>query len=487
MSSRRRGVLCHLTSLPGFYGVGDFGRVAYEFVDLLAEAGMTDWQILPLNPTAEQTGNSPYTSISAFALNPLFLSTDSFNAPDFDFSILDKQRPLTQTDRVDYSESIQTKHKILQLWGKNCDVLDEEFSVFLEENRYWIEDYALYCVIKREHNDLPWFEWPEKYKNRDKRTMQDFLQTHHSDICAIQYEQFILNRQWQKLKTYANSQGVSIIGDLPIYIDLDSCDVWAHRKYFKLNEQGARLVVGGVPPDYFSETGQLWGNPIYDWDVLTSDQFEWWIERIKKSHRLFNSVRIDHFRGLVEYWEIPIDESSAVNGRWVKAPAEMLLYTIKKIIGKVPIIAEDLGVMSDDVARIMDMFNLPGMKVLQFAFDSGDDNPYLPHNYSENCVVYTGTHDNNTTRGWFVQNATDHERSHLSAYVNQTITEENVADIMINLAFESRAGLAIIPVQDILNFGSEARLNIPGQELRNWEWKMVDFSGLRQQLRRYKI
>ncbi len=477
--NRNKGVLCHVSSFPNRFGIGDFGPFAYQFIDILSAAAVTHWQVLPLNPTDPLCGNSPYSSISTFAGNRLFISPEMLVADG-----LLTQNDLVayqteKTDAVHYAQAATIKTNLFNKLYSNFNIETEEFRQFVEENNYWLDDFALYAVIKSKHNGKAWPKWDHDYRDRTNAARAAVKKDKKDELTAIKCEQYLFFKQWQALKEYASAKGIQIVGDLPIYVDLDSADVWANREIFKITSDGNAQCLSGVPPDYFSEEGQLWGHPVYNWRKLEEDGFDWWLSRVKQAFDLFDLVRIDHFRGLVQYWEIPAKEQSAINGRWVDVPTNALLQKIQSVFGRLPIIAEDLGIMGDDVRSIMQQYGLPGMKVLQFAFDGGAEHPYLPYNYPRNCVVYTGTHDNNTTRGWFRQDISSEEKKSLFAYCGGAIAEEDIAPAMMDLALKSCADLVIIPVQDILNLDEHARFNTPGTKEGNWLWCMKDFKELR--------
>lgn len=471
---RGSGILLHISSLPSAFGIGDLGPQAFKFVDELAAAGQKYWQILPLNPTDAIYGNSPYLSISAFAMNPLLISPQ-FLVRD---GLLEKadiaSPPEFEPGRVDYDAVKNYKSGLLkkafQEWKKKPD---DEFTAFHQKHADWVDDYALFSAIKEAQGGVNWNEWPDALRDRQPEALAEQRGKLDQEIRFAVFQQYLLQKQWKDLKAYCVKNKVRIIGDLPIYVEYGSADVWCSPQYFKLNEEKKPHVVAGVPPDYFSATGQRWGNPIYDWEKLQQDNFSWWTARLSRNLRLFDIVRIDHFRGLVAYWEIPAEEETAINGEWIDAPTDEFMITLQKECPTFNVIAEDLGLITDDVKETLERYKLPGMKVLQFAFgDDLEENAYLPHNYPENCIVYTGTHDNNTTPGWYKNNATDKDKWNLGAYFVKEINEDNVTWNFIELALSSRANVAIIQAQDLLELDTSARMNKPGTQYGNWEWRL---------------
>lgn len=480
---RASGILLHPTCLPGAGGIGDFGREAFAFVDFLKEAGQKIWQVLPLNPTGY--GDSPFQCFSARAGNHLLISLDALKdegvLEDTDFS----NSPQFPQDHVDFGRVIGWKTALLkkaaarflsQATGKDLRAFEE----FCASNNQWLSDYALFMACKEEQRGVAWNQWPADISNRTPAGLEAATQRLKDAIAAIQFCQFEFFRQWQSLRDYAHSAGVRIIGDVPIYVALDSSDVWTNRNYFYTDEQGQPLKIAGVPPDYFSATGQCWGNPIYRWDRLKEDSYRWWIDRFRAALNLYDAVRIDHFRGFEAYWEIPGSEATAVNGRWMKGPGAELFEVLAKEFGDLPIIAENLGVITPEVEAIRQQFHFPGMAILQFAFGRDPQGPsFRPHNYSRELAAYTGTHDNDTTLGWWNSSgATDstrtaqdvaEERAFTRAYLN--FKDEPIQWVMIRAILASIADLAIIPLQDVLGLGTEARMNLPGTSKGNWRWR----------------
>ena len=473
---RGSGILLHLSSLPAEFGIGDLGPKAFRFVDLLVQSKQSYWQILPLNPTDLHSGSSPYRSSSAFAGNPLFISPEILRQQGWiDAVDLEEGRSLPR-HQVDYPAVVRCKRFLLNKAfsrfverGESC----QGYERFLAENATWLEDFALFAALRRHFVEKPWWEWPPPLRDRQPealaRARGDLAESINRE-CFIQYLFF---SQWDKLRGYCHEKGVHIIGDMPIYVAHDSCDIWSHGNLFKLDERGMPLFVAGVPPDYFSATGQLWGDPVYDWPAHRGSGYQWWLSRIKQNLRLVDTVRIDHFRGFAAYWEIPAGEQTAVHGRWAPGPGDDFFATLRQRFRKLPLIAEDLGIITPDVSELMERFELPGMKVLLFAFDESlPRSPYIPHNHVRNCLVYTGTHDNNTVRGWFEDEASTENRKRLFDYLGRSVGAEEVSWEMIRLALMSVADVAILPAQDVLGLGSEARMNRPSIPFGNWQWRV---------------
>lgn len=477
MKRRGSGILLHITSLPSPYGIGDVGSEAYRFVDFLQESRQSFWQILPINPTSKAYGNSPYSSDSAFAGDPLLISPDLLVEQGL-LSKSDLQNiPPFPNPRVDYQMVTSFKKGLLLLaYERYITRLkkDPEFQRFVTENLDWLEDYALFKALKTHFKEIPWHQWPKEMRDREKNAITKCKEQFKHQILLEKFSQFVFFKQWLSLKRYINNKNIQIIGDIPIYLHHESADVWAHPEIFKLDDEKRPTAIGGVPPDYFSKTGQRWGNPVYNWQELKATNYRWWIHRLAHHLNLFNLVRLDHFRGLVAYWEIPADQPTAVNGRWVETPIEDFLKTLLKQFPCLPVIAEDLGIITPDVRQIMSQFEIPGMKVLLFAF--GEDlpvHPYAPHNYIKDCVVFTGTHDSNTVKGWFRQEASPEERKRLFEYLGREVDEESIHWELIRLAMISVANTVIIPLQDILGLGEGARMNRPSTADGNWEWRFL--------------
>lgn len=490
LESRKSGILLHPTSFPGSPGIGTLGEPAYRFLDWLAQAGQTLWQILPLGPTGY--GDSPYSSFSTFAGNPLLvdlailqneglLSDEDILPPDY----------ISMDGPVDYGSVLWWKMPILKkaaqkfLSGKK----DTEYTLFLSANEHWIHSFAIFMSIKnhfdqkaadeKQHGKLWYNWWPKNLASAEPNALQEWQKEHKDEIesiCAIQYFFF---RQWKALRQAAHAKGISIIGDIPIFVAADSADVWANQRLFQLNRDGSPQFVAGVPPDYFSTTGQLWGNPLYNWKEMAKDGYSWWIKRIRSTLALVDYIRIDHFRGFESYWAIPAGEKTAVKGSWKKGPGHDFFTAIRSAMGDVPIIAEDLGIITEAVGELRDTFALPGMKVLQFAFDPAEGksgklvNSFLPHMHTQNSVVYTGTHDNDTLQGW-LHTALPEQLSMIRHYFGRNLTIDEMRIELIRSALMSVSNLAVIPLQDVFGIGNEGRMNMPSTTGQNWAWRMSD-------------
>jgi len=473
--SKASGILLHPTSFPSPFGIGDLGSEAYRFVDFLAESFQQLWQVLPLGPTGY--GNSPYLSYSAFAGNPLLISPEKLLSDGWLNGVDLNQLPKLPKEYVNYPLVIKTKMPLLLKACNNFKAgassqQNQQFKQFCANNQEWLDDYALFMAIKETNNGLSWHRWESSIAKREPEAVQRWQYRLKERIFFYKFLQFQFFRQWEQLKRYANYRGISILGDLPIYVAHDSVDVWANQEIFSLDARtGEPALMAGVPPDYFSATGQLWGNPVYNWEKLQQTDFQWWVRRIQYSLNSVDLIRIDHFRGFQAFWAVPQGEKTAVNGQWIEAPGEALFHKVNEKLGKLPIVAEDLGVITPEVEALRDKFQFPGMKVLQFAFDSGPDNPFLPHNYhNPNCIVYTGTHDNNTTVGWF-EERTPEEKGRVTEYLGTINPEEGIHWSLIRFALNSNAIQAIFPLQDILGLGSNGKMNQPGVTKGNWEWR----------------
>ncbi len=462
LEKRRAGILLHITSLPGSSGNGDLGQTAYQFIDFLNDTGVSVWQTLPLGIPHED--GSPYQCLSAHAGNPALINLDWLQKKGW-LNVLDTAEDI-EIDGITRKELLKHAHQDFLIFSNESD--KRNFKKFCHEKAGWLDDFALFMALKQQFNQRGWFDWPEQFRDRNKTPLLEASFRLSVEIEEIKFEQFVFFCQWRELRNYAKQKGILLFGDIPIFVAYDSAEVWAHPEYFKLNAEKKMTVVAGVPPDYFSETGQRWGNPHYNWDFLEEAGFQWWIERMQTQLELFDIVRIDHFRGLEAAWEIPADEETAINGTWVKAPGEALLNAFKEAFGSIPLVAEDLGVITPEVEALRDQFGLPGMKILQFAFDGGTDNPYLPHNHTENCVVYTGTHDNDTTLGWF-ESLPDDRKHYVYEYLG--FPQLEMPYTLVHAAFESIANLAVIPMQDVLGLGSADRMNTPGTIEGNWLWR----------------
>lgn len=489
---RSSGILLHPTSLPNSPGIGTIGTQAYRFIDWLYTANQTIWQILPIGPTGY--GDSPYASFSTFAGNPLiidldmlhengYLTTQEITPPDW----------IKTAGYIDFGSVVWWKMPLLKKAGERLLAQKDspaftDFETFKKEQYYWLENYAVFMSIKeyydqkaKEENKFGamWSNyWPEDLATCNSESVEKWKKSHTTECEVHKTIQFLFFTQWNALKIYANEKGISIIGDIPIFVAPDSADVWANQKLFQLDKTGKAYAVAGVPPDYFCATGQLWGNPLYNWDEMKKDNYDWWITRIKAMLTVVDYVRIDHFRGFDEYWSVAVSEKTAVNGKWIQGPAHDLFNAIKNTLGDIPIIAEDLGLITDGVKKLRDDFSLPGMKILQFAFDTneagkgGFTNPFLPHMYTQNCIVYTGTHDNDTMQGW-LDSATPQEIALIKKYLGGVTENSQLCSRMIQLALASTAHFAIFPMQDLFAIGNEGRMNIPSTTGgHNWQWRM---------------
>lgn len=469
---RSSGILLPIASLPSKYGIGTFSKSAYEFVDFLAEAGQKIWQILPLGPTGY--GDSPYQSFSSYAGNPYFI----------DLGALTEQGWLSEaecqacefggnTRYVDYEKIYLSRFKILKKAFGGSYIQDKwEFKQFVRENESWLNDYALYMAVKNHFDGVSWTEWDEAIRNREPEAMARYQEELAVEITFYSFLQFEFYRQWLKLKAYANERGIQVVGDIPIYVAFDSADTWANVRLFQFDENNEPKAVAGCPPDGFSATGQLWGNPLYDWSYHKETGYEWWVKRMKHCFTLYDIVRVDHFRGFDEYYAIPYGNETAEFGTWESGPGMELFDVLKEKLGELKIIAEDLGYLTPGVLKLVSDTGYPGMKVLEFAFDSGTENAYLPHNFHSNCVVYTGTHDNQTLKGWYEELSPD-KRHFVNLYLDLEGREEEVNWVFIRTAMASVADTAIIPIQDYLELGAEARVNEPSTLGDNWHWRLL--------------
>ncbi|MFC1495322.1 4-alpha-glucanotransferase [Thermodesulfobacteriota bacterium] len=490
LNTRGNGILLHPSSLFSPFGVGDFGPSAQRFVDFLEETKQKYWQILPLTPTDDINGNSPYHSDSAFAVNLLFISPEILLQEGLISQEMLDNLPKFDACRVDYPSVYRFKNALTALIAKDTSAFleKEDFKHFKNENNHWLDDYCIYKALKTHFKGKAWYEWPSDLRDRNPESLRKAKERFETYIYNTSVIQYLLQKQWISLRKYSNDKGVKIIGDIPFYVIHDSADVWINPELFNLDQNKMPYTVAGVPPDYFSATGQFWGNPVYRWDVLKERRYDWWLERIRYNIKLYDLIRIDHFRGFVGYWEIPAGDDNAINGRWVEAPAQDFFLRITEETPQLPIIAEDLGVITPDVIALIKQFGFPSMKVLLFAF--GDDtasNPYAPHNIPRNCIIYTGTHDNNTTRAWFQKDTTPSIKENLNRYIGKDLTGNNISRELVKLAMMSVADKAIFPLQDILNLGGGARMNKPGVPRGNWEWRLDEdllTPSLREELRK---
>ena len=469
--SRRSGILMHPTSLPGRQAIGSLGPEAFAFIDLLAAAGQSVWQILPLGPTGY--GHCPYSCFSAFAGNPLLISLEQLVAAG-DLQAEDLSLPGSTTDRADFAAAEKYQlPRLRQAWQNFLRHAGGQrqlaFQEFCANQTSWLDDYVFFAAMREDQLGKGWQDWPIQVRNREPEALQKWAEKLRQPMDWQKYLQFVFFEQWEKLKTYANDHGISIFGDLPIFVAEDSADVWANPHLFYLDEQGQPQLVAGVPPDYFSETGQRWGNPLYRWERMAAEGYSWWLSRFSWNLHLFDLVRVDHFRGFDACWAIPGDEPTAVNGSWMPVPGRELFQRLREKFNALPIIAEDLGVITPEVEKLRDDFGLPGMKILQFAFDSGPSNPYLPHNHIPNSVVYTGTHDNNTSLGWW-QSLASKGQHQVREYLRRPC--QDMPWPLIETALASVSELAIIPLQDLLGLDGSARMNRPATVTGNWDWRL---------------
>ena len=472
-AERSSGILLHPTSLPGPYGAGDFGAAAYHFVDWLAIAGQSVWQVLPLGTIGE--GNAPYTGSSAFAGNPLLIDLLDLSQSGWLAAGDLHPDPAFQADRVDYPLQFAYRIPRLRLAARNFldHALQDErndFEAFCAEEQVWLQDYALFMALDAEYPGKTWNEWPQPLARRDQEAVGEATRAHADEIGFWKFSQWAFSRQWSRVKRYANERGIRVVGDVPIFVAYHSADVWAHQALFQLDAEGRRTVVAGVPPDSFSSSGQRWGNPLYRWSAHRADGYGWWMERMKRALTLADVVRIDHFRGFAAYWEIPATEPAAVNGRWVTGPGSELFEALRSSFPELPFIAEDLGYITRDVEELRDGFSLPGMRILQFAFAENAGHAYLPHNYAVNTVAYTGTHDNNTSVGWW-QGVSPRERAFAQHYLG---TDGNSIQWSLMRALScSVAQLVVYPMQDVLGLDGSCRMNVPGVPTGSWEWRFA--------------
>ncbi|TAE53706.1 MAG: 4-alpha-glucanotransferase [Nostocales cyanobacterium] len=473
---RSSGILLHPSSFPSRFGIGDLGDKAYKFIDFLKNSYQQYWQVLPLGPTGY--GNSPYMCYSAMAGNHFLISPDKLVDEGYltatDFTNL----PTFPSEKVDFEQVIPLKISLLKTafakFKTDATAIQREaFHTFCNTRGYWLNNYALFMALKDAHNGESWYNWEAEISKREPAALAKAEQELNQEILYYKFIQYEFFRQWTELKNYANQNSVNIIGDIPIYVSHDSADVWANPEIFALDEEtGAVALMAGVPPDYFSATGQLWGNPVYKWEALQKQDFQWWVQRFEAMLDYVDIIRIDHFRGFEGYWAVPQGEETAINGEWIKAPGVEFFEVIKQKLGKLPILAEDLGIITPEVETLREQFEFPGMKVLHFAFGSDPGNPFLPFNYPRNAVVYTGTHDNDTTVGWF-NTTNDYEKQNLLLYLG-SISPDGINWDLIRLALSSIANQAIIPLQDVLGLGTEARMNYPSTAEGNWEWRYQD-------------
>ena len=475
-SRRVSGLLLHITSLPSAYGIGDLGPAAYRFADFLARTDQRLWQMLPLGPAG--VGHSPYSATSTFAGNPLLISPE----PLQEYGLLtdDDLAPLRAlpADHVDYDRVASRKQAVLDTAYDQFDAghssLDEtSFEQFRADQSAWLADYALYAALKDAHDGVPWTDWPTPLARFEPDALEEARSTHADTVRKHAFWQFLFHRQWTALQSYCHARDIRLFGDLPIYVAYDSADVWAHQDLFQLDAEGTPTAVAGVPPDYFSPEGQRWGNPLYRWDRMRANDYAWWTHRMRHAFNRFDLVRLDHFRGFDAYWQIPADEDTAVNGKWIDGPGASFFETLQAEIGDLPVVAENLGIITDSVEALRTSFDFPGMAVLQFAFDGGPSNEFLPHNYGRNVVAYTGTHDNNTIMGWWKNELSASDRAFAKQYLDLENSSAEVHEQCLRSLMASVAERVVTPLQDILGLGAEARMNTPGEPEGNWRWRVT--------------
>lgn len=468
---RKSGILLAVSSIPSKYGIGTFSKEAYEFVDFLEKAGQSLWQILPLGPTGY--GDSPYQSFSTFAGNPYYIDMEEFIEKGFLTREDCENAGFLEGAFVDYEKIFYGKFELLKKAFLNSNITEDvDYRKFVADNQAWLPDYALYMAVKDSFGGISWIEWDEDIKLRKKEALQKYREELKEQVEFYQFQQYYFAKQWKALKKYANKKGIEIVGDIPIYVALDSADTWANPQLFQVDEECIPVAVAGCPPDAFSATGQLWGNPLYDWEYMKKTEYAWWVERIRYCYEIYDIVRIDHFRGFDEYYSIPYGDPTAEFGHWEQGPGYELFKVIKKNLGKIKVIAEDLGFLTDTVIKLVEKTGYPGMKVLQFAFDSREESDYLPHNYVKNSIVYTGTHDNDTTKHWYEVLDKQDKR-----FANRYLDGANINNIckkMIRSALGSVADTAVIPMQDYLELDGDARMNEPSTLGKNWKWRLVE-------------
>lgn len=474
---RSAGVLLHLTSLPSLFGIGDMGPEAERFADFLHLGGQRYWQMLPLNPTGEEQAWSPYSALSGMAGNPMLISPEKM-VKDGLLNMSDVRKYyLPNYGKVNYGEAARVREILLEKAHRTFLRTPQKHAAFHEFCRReasWLDDFALFTVLKDQHENKPWYDWPAPSKQRQPKALANVNRLQEERIMKVKWLQYVFDKQWKELKAYCNQRDILIFGDIPFYVSYDSCDVWSHPGIFRLDSARNMKGVAGVPPDYFNANGQLWGMPVFRWDVLKKTEYSWWVERVRKNFELFDMVRLDHFRAFVSYWEVPAGEKTAVNGKWRRGPGADIFRAFEQKLGKLAFVAEDLGDVDATVFALRDEFSLPGMKVLQFAFgDNMATSDYIPHNYTSNFIVYTGTHDNNTTVGWWLKDTKQDVRVSLKHYVDQPgISQNNIHLVLGRMAYASVARIVILPMQDVLGLDESARMNMPASTRMNWLWRL---------------
>ena len=474
---RSSGILLHITSLPGKFGIGDLGPAAYDFLDFLKRSGHKHWQLLPLNPTDGIYNHSPYSSHSAFAGNPLLISPELLEQEGY-VDLKEFPLPKEIKDNKVVFEAVEAYKKELFEAAfqkfKRTGTKPEDYKKFERDHAQWLDNYCLYLGLRNKYRNANWVDWPEELRDREPEALQAAKEELSAFIEKQKFIQFLFFSQWSQLMKAAHRKGIDLIGDVPFYVNHDSADCWANPEYFKLDSDKQPTHISGVPPDMFSKTGQLWGTPVYDWKRLQKDAYRWWLARLQQNLLLFDVVRIDHFRAFAAYWEVPATEKTAINGKWAETPGMDFFSILKQEHPKMPFIAEDLGVLDQPVYDLLEEFDFPGMKVLQFAFgDENRENPYLPYNHLPHTLVYTGTHDNNTTLGWY-KNGGEEIKEHLEDYLGFQVSSDNVHEVLHRIALQSVANVAIIPLQDIIGLGEEAIMNVPGSTKGNWTWRVTE-------------
>ena len=474
---RSAGILMHISSLPSAFGIGDLGPEAERFAEFLKESGQRYWQILPVNPTGEEQGYSPYSGVSAIAGNPLLISPERMVADGLVSAHDVKKFQVNNAGKVNYKEAELVRDVLFEKGFRTFlsnGPAHAPFREFCKREAYWLDDYATYVVLKDQHENRPWYEWPTPYKTRQPKALGDINRFHMERVNKVKWLQYIFDKQWKELKAFCNNLNILIFGDLPFYVSYDSADVWANPQIFRLDNARNMTGIAGVPPDYFNSKGQLWGMPVFRWDVLKKKNYDWWVERVRKNFELFDLVRLDHFRAFVSFWEVPSGEKTAVNGKWHKGPGADFFKVLQEKLGKLFFVAEDLGDIDAAVYALRDEFKFPGMKVLQFAFgDNMTTSDYIPHNFTNNFVVYTGTHDNNTTVGWWLKDTKQDTRANMKQYVDeQGISQNTIHLVLSKMAYSSVAHTVILPIQDVLGLDETARMNTPASVKSNWLWRL---------------